>query len=104
MHCLHAFWTWNLPTSTASYGLKVLLTCLCLHGLTTDKSRQFKPQAPVGARVRQHLDSTTAEALRATATQLGTSPFVLLQSLFSLLVSRYSNEVDVMMGARLQTR
>jgi amino acid adenylation domain-containing protein len=74
-----------------------------LHSLPIDKVRPPQQQF-AGRRHRQFLDRELLGQLRQLAQANGTSLFVLLQSAFSLLVGRWSNEQDVVIGSPVAGR
>ncbi|HEV7922516.1 MAG TPA: amino acid adenylation domain-containing protein [Thermoanaerobaculia bacterium] len=74
-----------------------------LHSLPLDKQRPPRQQFG-GRRVSQQLDRALLDQLRALAAANGTTLFVLLQSAFSLLVGRWSNERDVVIGSPVAGR
>ena len=74
-----------------------------LHSLPIDKVRPPRQQF-AGRRHRQFLDRELLGRLRQLAQHHGVSLFVLLQSAFSLLVGRWSNERDVVIGSPVAGR
>jgi len=74
-----------------------------LHSLPLDKQRPPQQQF-AGKRHVQSLDRTLLDELRNLAAANGVTLFVLLQSAFSLLVGRWSNESDVVIGSPVAGR
>jgi len=74
-----------------------------LHSLPIDKQRPAQQQF-AGRRLSQSLDRALLDDLRNLASANGTTLFVLLQSAFSLLVGRWSNESDVVIGSPVAGR
>lgn len=75
---------------------------LC-HDLALDFPRPLHQQF-VGEVYRQELDSELAVMLRQCAVQHNVSLFMLLQTLFALLLGRYSNSQDILMGTPVANR
>ncbi|WP_242691354.1 non-ribosomal peptide synthetase [Lysobacter enzymogenes] len=74
-----------------------------VHGLPLDFERPQR-QGHAGGVHLQRLDAASAAGLAALSSSLNTSAFVVLQSLFALLISRYSGNHDVLMGSANASR
>ncbi len=61
-----------------------------------------RPRSPqvgsAGASVQFRIPAELAQAARTLAAQAGTTPFVLLQAVFKLLLSKYSGQHDIVVG------
>jgi amino acid adenylation domain-containing protein len=73
------------------------------HGLPLDRERRQVPDHPRG-KFRNTLSRPCSEALRDLASRVDVSPFVLLQTAFAVLLSRWSGETDIVMGTPLPDR
>lgn len=74
-----------------------------LHSLPTDKPRPGLQQTK-GGLVRRTLDATVSSQLKATALQLNVTPNMLFQSVFALLLSKWSYETDIVFGIPIAGR
>lgn len=73
------------------------------HNLPLDRPRPPQ-QRFEGAIVRQRLDVDVLQRLKHLAARSGTTLFVVLQSALAVLMSRWSNESDVVIGSPVATR
>ncbi|BBN81239.1 hypothetical protein PA25_12240 [Pseudoalteromonas sp. A25] len=74
-----------------------------VHGLPLDNPRPAE-QAFKGGRVCSVIDKAQTERLNALCQKQGATLFMGLQALFALLLSRYSNETDIVMGSPIANR
>ncbi|OBP13478.1 hypothetical protein A5320_18180 [Rheinheimera sp. SA_1] len=86
-----AYWTEKLQ------GMPVV------HALPLDKPRPAE-QRFRGRRILQRLDATLTAELKAVCLQLDITLFMLLQTVFALLLARYSNERDIVMATPIAGR
>ncbi|MCC6606147.1 MAG: non-ribosomal peptide synthase/polyketide synthase [Anaerolineae bacterium] len=67
-----------------------------------------RPRPPIqryeGAVRRHQLDQTVAQGLRALTRQTGTTLFMLFQAALAVILSRYSNQKDIAVGAPIANR
>ncbi|MES2316843.1 MAG: amino acid adenylation domain-containing protein [Pseudomonadota bacterium] len=82
---------------------EVLTDCPRIHGLPLDKPRP--PQQNFKARsFEAHLDASLADRLNTLAREQDATLFMLLQSAFALLLSRWSGEQDIMLAVPVAGR
>ncbi|MEX0915815.1 MAG: amino acid adenylation domain-containing protein, partial [Wenzhouxiangellaceae bacterium] len=74
-----------------------------VHGLPLDRPRPPE-QTTAGQVYSERLDATTTRAVERFCQQYQVTPFMFLQTAFALLISRYSNEQDVVMGTPIAGR
>ncbi|MHB1059850.1 MAG: non-ribosomal peptide synthetase, partial [Rhodanobacter sp.] len=74
-----------------------------VHRLPLDRPRPAR-QRFEGGRIGQRIGRTTLAAAKALAAAEGTSLFMLLQTAFAVLLSRYSGETDIVMGTPVAGR
>ncbi|PKM21189.1 MAG: hypothetical protein CVV11_06960, partial [Gammaproteobacteria bacterium HGW-Gammaproteobacteria-15] len=74
-----------------------------VHNLPLDNARPVS-QTYNGAWLDANLDLTTTEQLKQLAQQHDVTLFMLLQTAFAVLVSRLSNETDIVMGSPVANR
>ncbi|AZZ97459.1 amino acid adenylation domain-containing protein [Pseudoalteromonas sp. R3] len=79
-----------------------------LHGIALDKPRSHlslnEAQSPAAGMARVVLPQTVGQQLAEFAKRHGTSEFVVLQSMFALVVSLFSREEDVVIGSPMANR
>jgi len=68
------------------------------HSLPLDKTRPAR-QIIEGESITQSLSTSLSNNIRTVCEQRGITLFMLLQTIFSLLVSKYSNENDIVIGS-----
>ena len=73
------------------------------HSLLCDKPRPAQ-QSFIGKAFSQRIDRTITDKLTELAKVNGASLFMLLQSAFAVLISRYSNEDDIVIGSPIAGR
>lgn len=74
-----------------------------LHSLPTDKPRPGQQQTK-GGLVRRTLNAAVSAQLKTTALQLNVTPNMLFQSVFALLLSKWSYETDIVFGVPIAGR
>ena len=74
-----------------------------LHSLPTDKPRPAI-QTYNGTIVSSTIDAQLTTKIRALCEQQDVTLFMLLQTAFSLMLSRYSNETDIVCGSPIAGR
>ncbi|KZN67972.1 condensation domain-containing protein, partial [Pseudoalteromonas luteoviolacea] len=74
-----------------------------IHSVPLDKKRPTE-KCGKGGRVAAAIDATLAKQLMSIAKAHQITPFVLLHALFSLLISRHSNQHDVVIGTPVANR
>ncbi|KZN59884.1 hypothetical protein N473_02910 [Pseudoalteromonas luteoviolacea CPMOR-1] len=74
-----------------------------LHALPTDHVRPAAPDYR-GAIVKQQIDKEAAERVRTFALKHQLTPFMLLQGVFALLISKHSNSKDIVLGTPMANR
>ncbi|CAM4006604.1 non-ribosomal peptide synthetase [Pseudoalteromonas byunsanensis] len=74
-----------------------------LHQLSLDKPRT-KQLSLQGAHVTQRFSKATSEAIRAHCQRLDITTFTWLHSAYSLLIARFSNSLDVVIGSPFSGR
>ena len=74
-----------------------------VHNLPLDRPRPLE-QRFEGAVVRQRIDAGVLAGLKQLAASSGTTLFVVLQSALAVLLSRWSNEPDVVIGSPVAGR
>ncbi|WP_105168228.1 non-ribosomal peptide synthetase [Pseudoalteromonas sp. T1lg23B] len=101
---------WQRKTLTAesleqhrAFWLEHLSGAPPLHQLPLDKPRT-KQLSTQGAHVTQKFSKATCEAIRAHCQRLDITAFTWLHSAYSLLIARYSNSCDVVIGAPFSGR
>ncbi|PLY40170.1 hypothetical protein CSZ94_22390 [Janthinobacterium sp. ROICE36] len=89
--------------ASLDYWRTALADAPSLHGLPTDfvrpAERSFR-----GQQLHQQLDAEAADGLRCLAASVGATPFMLLETLFGALVTRYSGNEDVIIGTPMANR
>ncbi|MDD1780399.1 amino acid adenylation domain-containing protein [Enterovibrio sp. ZSDZ35] len=73
------------------------------HALTLDSARPAV-QTYRGDRYTTSLPSSLTDAVYSYAKESGSTAFMVLQTVFSLLISKYSNESDIVMGTPIANR
>ncbi|WP_279571543.1 non-ribosomal peptide synthetase [Tahibacter aquaticus] len=73
------------------------------HGLPLDRPRPPRQQFG-GGRVARSLDAAQSRRLRALASRYDASLFMLLQAAFAVLLGRWSNEQDIVIGSPVAGR
>jgi amino acid adenylation domain-containing protein len=74
-----------------------------VHGLALDKTRPAK-QEFAGGSYEYVIDTHLVKQLNKVATNNGATLFMLLQSAFALILGRWSNEKDIMIGSPIAGR
>ncbi|OBP13477.1 hypothetical protein A5320_18175 [Rheinheimera sp. SA_1] len=74
-----------------------------VHGLQLDKPRPAR-QSFEGGRFRQLLDAAATARLKVLCEQYQVTPFMLLQSIFAVLLARYSGQTDIVIGTPVSGR
>ncbi|OBP16551.1 hypothetical protein A5320_03910 [Rheinheimera sp. SA_1] len=85
------------------YWLQQLADIPPVHSLPLDKNRPPVKQYQ-GALVQTKLAGNTSTALLALARESGLTPFMMMHALFAVLLSRHSNQQDVVIGIPLTNR
>ena len=85
------------------YWSKTLEAMPQLHTLPLDKMRP-KRQSLVGGSYYQHIDYSLLAQLKSVSLSLDITLFMLLESAFALLVARWSNAADVVIGTPVAGR
>lgn len=86
-----------------AYWEKQLADSPVVHGLPLDHMRPTI-QSFSGDTHRTRIDTTTSEALMQLCQAQGASLFMGLQAAFSVLLARYSNETDIVVGSPIANR
>ncbi|MDP5144804.1 amino acid adenylation domain-containing protein [Rheinheimera baltica] len=86
-----------------SYWQTQLQNLPILHDLPLDAPRPMK-QSFAGRLYQHPLSSSLSQSLEHFSKQQGVSLFMLLESAFSLLIARYSNAKDVIIGTPIANR
>lgn len=86
-----------------TYWEQVLSDAPIVHNLPLDRPRPPQ-QRFEGAIVQQRLDIEVLQGLKQLAASGGTTLFVVLQSALAVLLSRWSNEFDIVIGSPVATR
>ncbi|OHU88160.1 MULTISPECIES: non-ribosomal peptide synthetase [Pseudoalteromonas] len=86
-----------------AFWVKHLENAPPLHQLPLDKPR-MKQLATQGAHVTQRFNKATCEAIRAHCQRLDVTTFTWLHSAYSLLIARFSNSRDVVIGSPFSGR
>ncbi|KZN32580.1 hypothetical protein N480_25355 [Pseudoalteromonas luteoviolacea S2607] len=89
--------------SQLSYWEQQLAELPVLHGLPLDYVRPAVKQHR-GAVISGHVSSTTAKKLLTVARQHQLTPFMFLHGVLSLLLSRHSNNTDIVVGTPVANR
>jgi len=85
------------------YWRKQLAGVPATHNLPLDKTRPTR-QVFEGESICQTLGASLSSNIRAACGQRGVTLFMLLQTAFALLVSKYSNERDIVIGSPISGR
>ncbi|OZY86399.1 hypothetical protein CBP51_05060 [Cellvibrio mixtus] len=85
------------------YWLKQLAGMPLVHNLPLDKPRPARQQFN-GSTCSSRIDNAVLHKIRVFCEQEGVTLFMFLQTAFSVLLGRYSNETDVVMGASVAGR
>jgi amino acid adenylation domain-containing protein len=75
-----------------------------VHELPLDRPRPFSQGHAGGSTRERTLEAPVREALHALCRRLGATPFQLFQTVFAVLVARYTDRPDVVMGAPVAGR
>jgi amino acid adenylation domain-containing protein len=86
-----------------SYWEQALRDAPVAHNLPLDRPRPPQ-QRFEGAIIQQRLDVDVLRGLKQLAARSGTTLFVVLQSALAVLLSRWSNESDIVIGSPVATR
>ena len=89
--------------SELAYWKRTLSGIPTVHQLPLDKPRP-KEQSFAGARQTHSISEATTQLLRDFCQKHDVTMFVFLHSVFALLLSRYSNEKDIVIGAPVAGR
>jgi len=93
----------ELLTQQLAYWLNQLNDLPPVHGLPMDFPRSAVRRF-AGALHSQRLDKTLSERLQKLSLAHGTTLFMTLQTAFAVLLARYSNETDIVMGTPIANR
>ncbi|MES2732836.1 MAG: amino acid adenylation domain-containing protein [Bacteroidota bacterium] len=85
------------------YWTKQLASLPVVHGLPLDHPRP-KRQTFAGNNYLQQLDAASSQAFTAFCQSQGATLFMGLHAAFSVLLSRYSNETDIVVGSPIANR
>lgn len=95
----HKFKSWEVFDTQFNYWSNLLTGMPHLHNLPLDKSRQANHISS-----RLHINSVVKKETLVKLTNLSNqnqvSVFIVLQTLFTILIGRYSNDSDILMGAQ----
>ncbi|MES2732439.1 MAG: amino acid adenylation domain-containing protein, partial [Bacteroidota bacterium] len=86
-----------------SYWITQLASLPVVHGLPLDHPRP-KAQTFAGNNYLQQLDAASSQAFTAFCQSQGATLFMGLHAAFSVLLSRYSNEKDIVVGSPIANR
>jgi hypothetical protein len=86
-----------------SYWQTQLQDLPTLHQLPLDKTRPSK-QTFVGRSYASRINQESTKQLNALCQQQGATLFMGLHAAFSVLLARYSNETDIVMGSPIANR
>ncbi|MBY0573516.1 MAG: amino acid adenylation domain-containing protein, partial [Undibacterium sp.] len=89
--------------SQLDYWAKQLASLPVAHSLPLDHARP-QLQSFNGAFLETYIDVETSTALNALCQSVGATLFMGLHACFSILLSRYSNETDIVMGSPIANR
>ncbi|WP_125780726.1 non-ribosomal peptide synthetase [Pseudoalteromonas rubra] len=90
-------------TSQVEYWQKALADVPVLHSLTPDYKRATE-KGLQGASVKASLSAGTAKQLLTRAQRLQLTPFMLIHSALALVLSRHSNQHDIVIGTPVANR
>lgn len=93
----------ELLNNAISYWRNQLSNIPLLHSCPLDKPRPSQ-QTFSGKVYRQILDESTTESIRSLCEQNEVTLFMFLQTAFAVLLGRYSNETDIVMGTPVAGR
>ena len=104
----YAYWQRNwlqheVLDKQISYWKNKLISLPPVHNLPLDYARP-KVQSFKGKRYFSTINSTSVQALNALCVLQGATLFMGLQSIFAVLLARYSNEQDIVMGSLIANR
>ncbi len=94
----------NVLAHQLKYWEKQLNSLPLLHGLPLNKSRSEKPNSAGTSLVFSLTDKTVVGKLQTLVKDQRVSLFMLLHSAFSLLLSKHSNESDIVVGTPVANR
>ena len=86
-----------------NYWLETLAGMPQVHSLQADFIRPSM-QSVSGIRYEQVLNTSTVELISDRARQLKTTPFVVLQAMFALMLNKYSASDDIVFGTAVANR
>ena len=86
-----------------SYWLSQLDGIPELHGLPLDKSRP-KKQGYSGIGTNRKLSASVTHQIKQLSEKYGVTPFIFLETVFALLIGRYSGETDIVVGTPIAGR
>lgn len=86
-----------------NYWEKQLANLPVAHGVTFDRPRP-RVQSFAGTTIHSRIDARTGEALSRLCQAHGATLFMGLHAAFSILLSRYSNETDIVIGTPIANR
>ncbi len=89
--------------SQLGYWRTQLVDLPVVHGLPLDHARP-QQQSFAGASVHSRIDGAALAALQARCQASGATLFMGLHALFAVLLSRYSNERDIVIGSPIANR
>ncbi|MCJ8271638.1 MAG: condensation domain-containing protein, partial [Psychrosphaera sp.] len=93
----------DVLTSQLDYWTQQLADIPTVHSLPLDKVRPAQ-QSFNGKALEQAVDADLTTQINRLCQQQGVTLFMLLQTAFSVLLSRYSNESDIVMGSPIAGR
>ncbi|MCJ8274470.1 MAG: amino acid adenylation domain-containing protein, partial [Psychrosphaera sp.] len=93
----------DVLTSQLDYWTAQLAGIPTVHSLPLDKRRPAK-QSFNGKAVQLEVDGGLTQQINDLCQQQGVTLFMALQTAFSVLLSRYSNETDIVMGSPIAGR
>ncbi|MBY0574483.1 MAG: amino acid adenylation domain-containing protein, partial [Undibacterium sp.] len=85
------------------YWTRQLADLPVVHNLPLDYDRPVK-QSFIGETIFTRIDTVAVEALKSLCSRQGASLFMGLHAAFSVLLSRYSNETDIVLGSPIANR
>ena len=104
----YAYWQRNwlkgkVLEKQLSYWEKQLADLPVVHSLPLDNTRPNQ-QSFAGRTYRSHIDAAKYQAFNKLCLDAGASFFMGLHAAFSVLLARYSNETDIVMGTAIANR
>ncbi len=104
----YAYWQRNwlqgeVLDKQLAYWVGQLRDLPIVHNLPLDRSRQSK-QRFIGDNYYSQLSESTSKKLNTLCNEMGATLFMGLHAAFSVLLARYSNETDIVVGSPIANR